>query len=336
MVSIIIPVYNAEKFIDETIESVTSQTYPNIEIICIDDGSTDGTTDILKNRQSKDQRIQVIHQNRQGVSAARNQGLDRVKGDYVFFLDADDLISIDCVANLLDIVQKINAIPCASICKFNKIQSPFFYKKSKVETDTLHVVSGEEYLKTILQKKRSAYIWGKLFPISVVSDTRFLTDLCYGEDLIFNSLILSKRDVSLIDVESATYFYRQHDSSITANFTIDTIRSNLKKIALLRSELDKDKYGYYISCLEISELWTLTKKSIITRKESISDIEIVLNEISFTYSLLPSIKLFHYIMMFFLSPNLLVLCFTTRLIMLKILPLRYIICRLIIKYVKII
>ena len=90
IVSVIIPVYNAEKFLKQCLNSVISQTLKEIEIICVDDGSTDNTNAILKAFSEKDQRITVIHQQNAGAGAARNNGLRRAKGKYLSFLDADD------------------------------------------------------------------------------------------------------------------------------------------------------------------------------------------------------------------------------------------------------
>jgi len=335
LVSIIIPIHNAENFIAETIESVTNQSYPNIEIVCINDGSTDGSADILKAHQSEDKRIRVINQDKQGVSSARNNGLDHAKGDYIFFLDADDIISSECIINLLNIACRFNIIPCARIYKFKKNHHEIHAKTSTPESAKPHKISGEDYLKSILLMKRTAYVCGKLFPASILSNIQFPTALSHGEDLIFNALILSKEKLTLVEVDNAAYFYRQHESSITADFTINTIHSNIKKIALLRSELDDCKYGAFISCLQISELWTLTKRAIISKKaHHLPAINLILTEIYLSYSALPTIKFTHYLKIMFLSPLLLIMRFANLAIMSKILPLRYLMINLLRLYTK--
>ncbi|HAS37211.1 MAG TPA: glycosyltransferase family 2 protein, partial [Ruminococcaceae bacterium] len=92
LVSIIIPVYNLEKYIKHCLESVVNQTYKELEIICIDDGSTDGSAEIIKSMAENDPRIKYIYQENAGVSAARNKGLDTATGEYVMFVDGDDYI----------------------------------------------------------------------------------------------------------------------------------------------------------------------------------------------------------------------------------------------------
>ena len=90
LISVIIPVYNVEKYLHRCLDSVIEQTYKNLEVILIDDGSTDHSGEICDDYAAKDVRIHVIHQENQGVSAARNKGLDNVKGEYITFVDSDD------------------------------------------------------------------------------------------------------------------------------------------------------------------------------------------------------------------------------------------------------
>lgn len=101
-ISVIVPMYNAERYIGKCLESVVRQTYPNLEILAIDDGSVDEGPGICKKLAEADGRIQVLHQENQGVSAARNTGLDRACGEYVFFLDSDDAIHPRLLEELLD------------------------------------------------------------------------------------------------------------------------------------------------------------------------------------------------------------------------------------------
>ena len=94
LVSIIVPMYNSEKYLDECISSILSQDYKNIELILVDDGSTDGTLKKAKEYENKDGRVKVIHQKNSGVSTARNNGIKKSKGTYITFVDSDDFIAI--------------------------------------------------------------------------------------------------------------------------------------------------------------------------------------------------------------------------------------------------
>lgn len=104
LVSVIIPVYNLENYIENCLNSIISQTYKNLEILCIDDGSTDKSADKIKSMAEKDERIKYIYQENAGVSAARNKGLDVFTGDYVMFVDGDDYIHPQMVEILYDCI----------------------------------------------------------------------------------------------------------------------------------------------------------------------------------------------------------------------------------------
>ena len=96
-ISVIIPVYNVEKYLGQCLDSVVNQTFKDIEIICIDDGSTDSSLDILKKYAQIDSRIIIINSENNGVSEARNKGIERAKGDYIYFIDGDDYIDQQCL-----------------------------------------------------------------------------------------------------------------------------------------------------------------------------------------------------------------------------------------------
>lgn len=109
LISIIVPVYNVEPYVSKCLESILRQTYQNIEIIIIDDGSTDGGSDICDAYAHKDKRIKVIHQSNEGVSGARNVGLRIAKGEFIGFVDSDDWIEADMYEYLLQNIQQQDA-----------------------------------------------------------------------------------------------------------------------------------------------------------------------------------------------------------------------------------
>ena len=117
-ISIIIPAYNAEKFLKEALDSVLSQTYRNFEVIIIDDGSTDNTFNIMREYTNKFDMIKSFHQDNQGQSATRNNALNHVSGDYIMFLDADDILVSNCLEKLLAAIKKDDAD--ISICGYEK------------------------------------------------------------------------------------------------------------------------------------------------------------------------------------------------------------------------
>lgn len=110
LVSVIIPLYNTEKYIEETIQSVIKQSYPNIEVIVIDDGSHDNSADIIKKVTREDERVSYHYQNNNGVSIARNNGIEKTHGEYVFFLDADDVWLTDHIEKRIALFEKDSSI----------------------------------------------------------------------------------------------------------------------------------------------------------------------------------------------------------------------------------
>ena len=128
LVSIVVPVYNVECYVEECLQSVCSQTYENLEIICIDDVGSDKSMDIVRLYATKDSRINIVeHEKNKGLAEARNTGLRNLSGDYVFFLDSDDFLSVDAIERL---------VRCASMC------------------DTDIVIGGRLYFQMMNQKKR--------------------------------------------------------------------------------------------------------------------------------------------------------------------------------------
>lgn len=109
LITVIIPVYNSEKYIEKCLTSVTNQIYKNLEIIVVDDGSSDNSIDIIKNYAKKDNRIKIFSQENQGLSAARNVGLDLATGEYIVFLDSDDWLELDALSVAYEILTENNA-----------------------------------------------------------------------------------------------------------------------------------------------------------------------------------------------------------------------------------
>ncbi|MBX9136408.1 MULTISPECIES: glycosyltransferase [unclassified Clostridium] len=229
LISIIVPVYNVEKYLEKCIESILNQTYENIEIILVDDGSTDNSLNICNFYASKDKRIKVIHQENRGVSYARNVGLNLAKGDYIGFVDSDDYIEDNMYEILInDILENDSDI---SICGFKQLTLDnniiFNYGTNKKI-----VLSKEKALEGFISDKfikEFMYApWNKLYKRSIVTNVKFRTDLRIGEDLLFVFECLEKSNkISLYDTCKYNYINREN-SLMTSKFSekrLDYIRA---------------------------------------------------------------------------------------------------------------
>lgn len=135
LVSIIVPIYNVEKYLDQCVASLIQQTHHNIEILLIDDGSPDNAPAICDAWQHKDERVHVLHKTNSGVSASRNAGLHAAKGEYVCFVDGDDWVEPDFVEYMLELQAKRNADIVASLCCFT---STDFHQRTQDEVSTIN------------------------------------------------------------------------------------------------------------------------------------------------------------------------------------------------------
>ena len=232
-VSFIIPVYNFEDYIVICVESIIHQSYSDIEIIIVDDGSTDRTADICDKLANEDSRIRVLHKRNNGVSYARNKGLEVAKGDYVVFVDADDYIAPDFTDYMLGLVRANNSDFGLSLnCFCNKTDS-------QVAQDNVAVLEPNDAVALLLSPRVTVGSWNKIFRRDFLNDNniRFSTDLFYGEGLHFivraanasNNIVVGQRKV---------YFYRRNNfESATSKFNIENSHNGWKALSLIENYL---------------------------------------------------------------------------------------------------
>lgn len=211
LVSIIIPAYNCPVLLRECLDSVTGQSYRHLEIIIVDDGSTDDTPAVIEQYASLDDRIKVITKTNGGQSTARNMALERARGEYISFVDADDMMHRSMIEVLVDFALETDAdmVSCHTTSDIDKLYC---------NTKKSYTISGHEAaIDMLYQHKLLCSPWGKLFKQALFRESRF-TPGKYFEDLeLIPQVTYQARQVTVID--STLYYYRQHDGSFIHTFS---------------------------------------------------------------------------------------------------------------------
>lgn len=211
LVSIIVPIYKVEPYLRRCLDSIVNQTYTNLEVILVDDGSPDNCPQICDEYAVKDSRIVVIHKENGGLSDARNAGLDICKGEYISFVDSDDWVDNRYIEVLLEGITKNNAdIAIGEIKKIGTFEKPLPFGASSFIT-----YSPIEAIKRIYTKTEASFIaaWGKLFKASIFLDLRFPLSKIH-EDEYVNYIWFSKSN-NIVYTDTILYYYFSRSDSIT-------------------------------------------------------------------------------------------------------------------------
>ncbi len=221
LVSIIVPCYNVEKYMDECVGSLLAQTYKNIEILLIDDGSTDSTGEIARDFAKRNNNVIYIHRVNGGLSAARNTGLDFAKGEYVSFVDSDDWVEPDYTRKLLDAIE--NDYSDMAVCGYIKEQTD----TARVSFDGCKVISPHEAMKALgdIYPKENVLLviaWNKLYRKELFEDLRFKEGVIH-EDEFMSHRVISRAD-SISVLSDCLYHYRIRENSITGGSRMQDIK----------------------------------------------------------------------------------------------------------------
>ena len=205
LVSVIIPVYNMEKYISRCLDSVLNNTYRNLEVICIDDGSKDNSLGILREYEAKDSRVIVIAKKNGGVSSARNAGLDRMSGEYVCFVDPDDYVHPQYVellyATLLECKTDVAICGHQIVDANTSLVKPELYS---IKPDAVHVCPLVRFFRT---QELRAYCWGKIIRYELVKNVRFCEELSLAEDTTFVAELYEKGNLDGTAVLTYPLYY---------------------------------------------------------------------------------------------------------------------------------
>ena len=209
-VSIIVPVYNVELYIEDCLNSLLNQTYSNYEIILINDGSTDNSIEICS--KYNDQKIKIYNQNNKGVSIARNVGISLATGQYIMFVDADDMVSEKYIENLIKSIEETNTDMV--VCGYTKEKAELVNKKNSQEIKG-EIINANTMLENMMENNlQEGYLWNKIFKKSIINDNslEFKEDVNVWEDLYFVIEYLSKSD-KIFAINEKLYYYRTREGS---------------------------------------------------------------------------------------------------------------------------
>jgi len=228
LISVIVPVYNGEKFLNECLDSIEKQTYRHFEAIIINDGSTDATLSILNRYAAADKRFKVFSQDNTGQSGARNAALDLVSGKYLTMVDADDIIDKDFLKTLyvLSIETGDDIVACRPTQDMTELG---------LYNDVYSSVDSLSYMKlTLSQKAYDHSVWGKLYKTDIWENIRF-KDLYYEDLEVFPRIFLKTPNVTVTNAR--LYFYRSNENSFINTFSpkrLDVLKSADNVISTLR------------------------------------------------------------------------------------------------------
>ncbi len=217
LISVIVPVYNVERYLSACIDSIINQSYDALEIIVVDDGSTDNSGEICRRYADSDKRVFLKKQKNGGLSAARNAGLELASGEFIAFVDSDDILHNRCIDTLYALISEHNA-DIASV-EF----LPFFDRKipqiSNLANADTHVLNSDDAIEKILyQNILNNSAWGKLFRKELFRTIRFPEGKIY-EDLA-SCYKLIEQSKKVVHKRIPLYFYRLRSESITGNFSL--------------------------------------------------------------------------------------------------------------------
>ena len=214
-ISVIIPVFNSEKYLEKAIDSILVQQFKNFEIICVDDGSTDDSLKICCREAEKDKRIKVIYQANAGVSSARNKGIEAAKGDYIIFLDADDYYAEDALEIMYNDVVKEKA-DAAFYNHFYDYDGKIINRIPRLKSGVYMFKDVSDYILDdgTLTGILFGSACGVIYKTEILKNKniKFNEKLSFNEDGIFNVEFLSKTKNFIYNAESNLYGYRQHKS----------------------------------------------------------------------------------------------------------------------------
>ena len=252
LISVIVPVYNVETFLPRCLESITSQTYHNIEIILVDDGSTDSSGAICDSFVKTESRSSVIHQENHGLWHARNTGQKEAKGDFIMFVDSDDYLHVDAIKVLYEALVQHPTCGLA-MCRYKQTIS-LDEDIRKVDENIIEIWSVEQ----LIYRHKGALsnvVWNKLYRRSLISDI-IAREYRISQDLDFNSRVFLRMD-NLVMVNRELYFWVQRSGSATKKWNYDMSRLMIETDIYHRNFVENQTIINPVSAFYLRRLYIL-------------------------------------------------------------------------------
>ena len=280
LISVIVPVYNVETYLNECVDSILRQTYKNLEIILVDDGSTDNSGAICDEYAKKDSRIKVFHKENGGASTARNYGIDQANGEFLGFVDSDDYIEKELYELLMESLVKNNAD--VSACGYISFRDGSNEKEERIDFYGGEVFTSESFAKILSLEKNGAAVispCNKLYKREVFSKIRYPEGQAYEDPYVITDIFDSIE--KFVFVKKALYYYRQRQGSIVHSISaksLDEMDAWLKRLywfsdrrefAYLKQTMDVTLSRLVFYDKELKRKNKYTKKRIASYKKEI-------------------------------------------------------------------
>lgn len=291
IVSVVVPVYKVEKYLDRCVTSILGQSYKDLEILLVDDGSPDNCGLLCDQWASKDKRIKVIHKANGGLSSARNAGIEKSTGRYLFFVDSDDWITSDAISSLMEIEKKSDADIVSG--SYVITSDPDF---TPVQSSDYSIMNREDaleyYLKIGMSQTISDYpAWGKLYRRELFNEENFPEGQLYEDVATVFKLI--KKVKKYVKSKKVIYFYYKNESSITHNsFTMkdldaikvgeDLVKESAGEAEIISKLAEQKRVRGYFSCICKMYMYGIDKS--VEQPEQIE--KMCVNQLRKNYSIL--------------------------------------------------
>lgn len=248
LISVIIPVYNTSKYLMDCLDSVINQTYDNLEIITINDGSIDNSLEILNKYKQIDKRIKVINKKNEGGGPARNAGLDLASGDYIAFVDSDDKIERNMYKTMLEAIDANNVDMC--ICGYKTSEGEVFSGSLK---DSI-ILNNHDLMEELFKDESiTSHLWRKLYPRKCFINNRF-TNQKVVHDMEADTYFIKNIDSAIV-IHDPLYIYTTNNASNLSNSNASNINSSFNRARTLINRLEfADKYYPDLSCILIPKV----------------------------------------------------------------------------------